>query len=105
MVNTNTGFRLGAYLRDISCELTLSSGVVIPFDEIGYSHAVNCKYEMETMVHDFWASAVADMPIIKDGVGILRVDYHLSFTGHPSETPKFFEIVVPLLKRTSRHAL
>lgn len=104
MVKTNTGFRLSAYLKAISCDLKLPSGTVIPFDEIGYSYDSNCKYEMGTMVHDFWAAAEADMPTIRGGVGILRVDYHISFTGHPSETPKVFEEVVPLLKRTYRHA-
>jgi hypothetical protein len=104
MVDTNAGFRLSAYLKDVSCRLTLPSGEAIQFHEVGYSDNIACEYEFETMVHDFWASGVADMPVIKDRVGILRVDYHLSFTGHPYETPKYFESVVPLLKRTSHHA-
>jgi len=98
MVKTNLGFRLGAYLKDISCELTLPSGEQIEFDEISYSDG--CSYEMETMVHDFWASAIADAKTVNHSVGILRVNYHLSFTGHPYEEPSYFETVVPLVDRT-----
>lgn len=98
MVKSNTRFRLRAYLKNISCRLTLPSGKVIEFDHIRYSDS--CKYEMETMVHDFWASAVTDVKTIKHVVGILRLDYHISFTGHPYEKPNFLETVVPLVDRT-----
>jgi len=101
LVKTNVGFRLSAYLKHISCNLTLSSGEVVVFDQVSFTEDLTCKYEMETMVHGFWASAIADMPVIKDTVARLRVDYHLSFTGHPSETPAFFEAVVPLIRRAS----
>ena len=99
MVDTDAGFRLSSYLKDISCQLTLPTGEVILFDRVAFTDVLTCKYEINTMVHDFWASAIADLPTIKDRVGTLRVDYHLSFTGHPCETPTFFELVVPLIKR------
>jgi hypothetical protein len=51
------------------------------------------------MVHRFGASAVADMDVIRDSVGTLRMDYLISFTGHPDEKPNYFEIVVPLIGR------
>lgn len=104
MVKTNTTFRLSAYLKAISCQLTLPSGESFLFDKVGYSDPTWCKYEIETMVHEFWASAVVDMPRLEDRVGVLRLDYHLSFTGHPYEKPSYFETVVPLVERRSAYA-
>lgn len=105
MVKTNIGFRLSAYLRDISCRLTLPSEEVIVFDEIAFTEDLICKFDSETMVHGFWASGVADLKVIKNGVGRLRLDYRISFTGHPTEMAKSLEVVVPLLKGTSTYAL
>lgn len=104
MVKTSATFRLAAYLRAISCELNLPSGESIVFDEVGYADRTWCEYEIATMVHEFWASAVSDMPRLEDRVGTLRVDYQFSFTGHPYEKPGFFEVVVPLIKRKTHHA-
>jgi hypothetical protein len=101
MVQTDASFRLNTYLKEISAQLRLPTGPVIQFDRVAFSDALTCKYALNTMVHDFWASAVAQLPTLTDQVGILRVDYHLSFTGHPSETPTFFELVVPLIKRAT----
>ena len=105
LVTTNVGFRLSAYLKNISCRLRLVSGETIEFEEIAYSENLVCQFQLETMVHDFWASGIANMPTIKDQVGVLRVDYHLSFTNHPYERPSFFEVVVPVIARTTRYAL
>ena len=101
IVTTNAGFRLSAYLKEISCRLTLPSGEVIVFDKISYSDDLTCKYELNTMVHDFWASATTDMHPIKDSVATFRVDYRISFTGHPSEESRYFETIVPLIRRTA----
>jgi hypothetical protein len=101
MVTTNAGFRLSAYLKSISCRLTLASGQVIPFDDVSFTEDLTCKIEMGTMVHDFWAAGTARMPVIKTGLGRLRLDYHISLTGHPSERPAHFEAVVPVVRRTS----
>lgn len=101
MVQTDASFRLSTYLKDVSAQLTMPTGPVIQFDRVAFSDALKCKYSLNTMVHDFWASAVAQLPTLTDQVGLLRVDYHLSFTGHPSETPAFFELVVPLIKRAT----
>ncbi len=99
MVQTNVGFRLSAYLKTIRCHLTLPSGEVIELTDISYSDS--CRYCLETMVHDFWASGVADLKTIENGVGTLRLDYHISFTGHESEEPNFIETVVPLVRKIS----
>lgn len=101
MVTTNAGFRLSAYLKEISCRLTLPSGEVIVFDKISHSYDLTCKYELDTMVHDFWASATTDMHTIEDSVATFHMDYRISFTGHPSEEPRCFETIVPLIRRTA----
>lgn len=105
MVKTNTTFRLSAYLKKLSCTLKPPSGEPILFDEIGYADEIWCDYEIETMVHQFWASTVTDIPRLEDRVGSFRIDYQISFTGHPYEEPAFFEAVVPLVKRESSYAL
>ncbi len=97
MVKSNIGFRLSAYLKDISCAITLPTGEKIEFYDVSYSD--KCDYEMETMVHGFWAYAISKLYIAKHSVCLLRMDYHISFTGHPSEEPKFIEILVPLINR------
>ena len=99
IIKTTVGFRLSAYLKDISCQLTLTTGEIITFPNVSYSDWTFGKYEGDTMVHDFWANAVADLPTIKDGIGTLRVTYRLSFTNHPCEGYEFFDVVVPLVKR------
>ncbi len=99
MVDTEVGFRLSAYLRDISCHLILSTGRIITFQDVSFSDAVICKFERNLMVHDFWASGVGNMPVIRNGIGTLRVDYRLSFTGHDGEDYESFQMVVPLIKR------
>lgn len=99
MIKTTVGFRLSAYLKDISCQLTLMSGEIITLPNVSYSDWTFGKYDGETMVHDFWANGVADLPTIKDGIGTLRVTYRLSFTNHPYEGYESFDVVVPLVKR------
>lgn len=99
IVDTNAGFRLGAYLKDIRCQLTLPSGKLIKFDSVSFTEVPESKLELNTMIHGFWASAVTDMDVISNGVGTFRMDYHISFTGLSSEEPEYFETIVPLLKR------
>jgi hypothetical protein len=97
MVETNTTFSLAAYLRSISGVLTLSDGTVVPMDDCGVSE--ECLYRQGVMMHAFWASGVAARDVISADVGLLRIDYHISFTGHPSEETEFIEIRVPVLAR------
>lgn len=99
MVKSNIGFRLSAYLREISCRLTLASGKVIEFEQISYTEDTQAEFVLDTMVHWFWASAVTDMEVIRNSVGIFRMDYLVSFTGHPTEEPDFFEAIVPLIRK------
>lgn len=97
MVKSNIRFSLSAYLRKISCRLTLVCGRVVEFKGIWYGVGIVGEHALNTMVHRFGASAVADMDVIRDSVGTFRMDYLLSFTGHPDEKSTFFEIVVPLI--------
>jgi len=75
------------------------------FDDIAFSDATICKFDLDTMVHDYWASARTNRGAIRNSVGTLKLDYRISFTGHPSETGQSLEMVVPLLKRTSRYEI
>jgi hypothetical protein len=98
MIETDADFRLSAYLKHLSCHLTLASGRIVDFRDVSFSDAVICDYEKNTMVHDFWANAIADLLEIKNGIGTLRIDYRISFTGHDGEY-EYFETIVPLIKR------
>lgn len=100
LVNTNVGFSLSAYLKDISLSLKLASGEQLQFQEVSFSCDVEC-YEMETMVHGFWASSILEMEKIKDTVGELTLNYYLSFTGHPYENPESICYIVPVIKRST----
>ena len=103
LVKASVGFRLSAYLRNISCQLTLPSGQTIPFDQVGISHEMRCPADLDTMVYDFWASAVGGRKLIKNGLGTLKLTYRLSFTNHPSEGFKSFETVVPIIRRAASY--
>ena len=99
MVDTNVGFRLCAYLRSISCRLTFADGKEVELTEVAVTEEIQCEYKLNTMVHGFCASAVIDTATIRDTVAKLRLDYHISFTGNPSEGPQCFETVVPVFVR------
>lgn len=103
MVSTNVGFRLGAYLRSISCRLQFADGKEIEFDSVAFTECIETEYKLNTMVHGFWAHGVTDISKIRDTVAKLRLDYHLSFTGHPEEEPSHFEVVVPVLRRRTAY--
>lgn len=97
LLETSIGFRLSAYLEDISGVLQLASGPEIDLEEISFSE--DSLYRLGVMVHDFWASGIGPLDIIKDDLGILRIDYRISFTGRGSFGPGFIEVPVPLLAR------
>ncbi len=104
LVNTNVGFSLPAYLKNISLRLKLASGEELKFQEVSFSSDVEC-YAMETMVHGFWGSGVLEMDKTEDTVGQLILDYHLSFTGHATEKPASISYVVPVIKRSTAYEL
>ncbi len=91
------GYRLSTYLDNISGTLTFTSGhVVVPFESISFTE--NCLYEMDSMAHEFWASGITDMEVIKNTVATLAIEYKLFY--HPSlGLPPKIEMLVPLLRR------
>ncbi|MEC8376892.1 MAG: hypothetical protein ACI9DO_001362 [Reinekea sp.] len=100
LIDTNASFSFPHYCRSISAKLTLQNGTEIPLS-IGFSQSVSIPYQADTMVHDFWLSGEVKDIRLKSTVARLRVDYHISFTGHSSEEPSSFEIHVPLIVNTS----
>ena len=75
------------------------------FDEVSFTDDLECKYQNNTMVHGFWASGTTEIRKIENGVGKLRLNYWLSFTGHPSEEPDFVDYVVPIVRRRTVYGL
>ena len=104
LVSTNAGFRLSTYLKGISLELKFSSGEIVSFHEIAFGDDVEC-YELDTMVHDFRASAIVDMDKMQNTVGVLTLNYHVIFTGHPTEEPQSISYTVPIIKRSTVYEL
>lgn len=48
-----------------------------------------------------WASGVFDNEKIMDTVGLLTLNYHISFTGHSTEEPKSITYTVPVIKMST----
>lgn len=99
LVHSNLGFSLNAYLWSLACQLTLSSGQIVPM-ETSYTIHTQAEYVLDTMVHLFWAWGEIEMESMRNSVGKLRLDYHISLTGHPSEKPDSFETIIPLVVKT-----
>lgn len=96
MVKTNCGFSLTGYLREISCRIFLADGKTV---ELRCSVAVASRYDGSTMVNDFWAVGTTDSYNYQVTSARLQLDYHLSFTGHPTELPARIELPVPVINR------
>ena len=93
------GFKLSAYLNKLVGSITLDTGECVIFDELSYTES--CLYKMEHMIHEFWASGTTNMSVIKDGAGLLRLEYRLfPFEGQGS--PSVIEAIVPVLARGVR---
>jgi hypothetical protein len=93
------GYRLSAYLNQFDCSVTLASGQEVRMDK--YRYTESCLYEMDHMVHELWVSGTTEMEVIKDTVGLLRIEYRLfSFEGQGA--PNLIECVVPVLARGVR---
>lgn len=96
MIHTNLGFRLSAYLNKFDCSVAIAEGPTVHFDEVSYTE--DCIYKMDHMVHEIWAAGSTPLGIMKDTVGLLRIDYRLfSFEGQGA--PSVIEQIVPILAR------
>lgn len=71
--------------------------------ETTYTIDTMAEYKLNTMTHWFWAWGERSQKSMRNSVGKLRVDYHISFTGHPTEEPDYFEMVVPLVVKSYRY--
>lgn len=101
IANTNIGFSMSYYLKDASISLRLVDGETIEFEEVSISDCTLCPTIMNSMVHDLRAFGLGGYGPINNGVGKLRFNYHLNFTGSPMEEPETIEYVVPLIKRAT----
>lgn len=95
LVETDAAFSLNAYLKSLSSTLVLPCGEIVDMTT-GYCADRECPMALSAMLHYFEVSGVVDPQRYNTGLGLLRVDYHINFTGHPSEEPECLEIVVPL---------
>lgn len=96
MIHTNLGFRLSAYLNKFDCSVAIAEGPTVHFDEVAYTE--DCVYKMDHMVHAIWAAGSTKLGVMKNTVGLLRVEYRLfSFEGQGASS--VIEQVVPVLPR------
>jgi hypothetical protein len=98
LVRTNVGFRLSAYLRSISCHLHIPGVDEFEFDSVAIDEDPMCDIALNMMCHHFRASAIRTAAPKRDTMATLRLEWHVSFTGHPSEAPETKELVVPLIR-------
>ncbi len=93
------GFRLSTYLNQFECSLTFPTGEMVALDD--YSFTYDCLYQMDHMIHEFWASGRVRMESIKDGSARLRIIYRL-FSYDGQGDPSLIEEVVPVMGRGVR---
>lgn len=99
LVETTATFNLCAYLRDITASLTLPDNDTVQM-EVGITYHTQMDCRLNTMTHELWASGNNFQKKMRDCLGKLRIDYHLSFTGHPTEEPAYFENIVPIVVKS-----
>lgn len=102
LVHTNVTYSLYAYLRSLDLSLRMPTGESVQMDH-SYTLCTETAFALDTMVHEFTGSGVVDMQPMVNTVAILRIDYHLSFTGHPTEKPEFYETKAPLIAVTHKY--
>ena len=96
MIQAKKGFRLSAYLNRFECSVTLAGGPTINFDEVSYTE--DCQHSMDHMVHEVWAAGSTPLGVLRNTVGLLRVEYRL-FTYDGQGAASVIEQVVPVLAR------
>ncbi len=102
LIESTESFSLTAYLKDIRCYLTFPNEEPWMFKDVAVSPDCICSTD-SFMVHDLTASGEKSIRDICDTVGNLRLDYHISFTGHPSEEPSSKSYVVPIIRRKTAY--
>jgi hypothetical protein len=97
MIPTNRSFSFTHYCRKMAVRLILPNGASVEFCDLKWRDAAD--YVLDTMIYSFQARADADESIASYKAALFMMDYHISFTGHESEPPDRFEVVVPLVDR------
>ena len=85
LIRAEVGFSLAAYLRKLCFSIHLP----------GFKESIECTHDLwyaatfrtsePLMAHDLWVSAVVGRREVPQCIATLRMDYHLSFTGHFAE--------------------
>jgi hypothetical protein len=92
----DTGFRLGAYLNQLDAKVTFQDGQTVALNEYGFND--QCIFQMEHMIHEFWAVGTAEIDSLEDGAARLEVEYRVfSYPGQGD--PDRISRVVPVLAR------
>ncbi len=97
MVDAQKGtFSLSAYMNQFDCTLQLTTGEIVDLSSIRYT--ATCTHSMDYMMHELWASGETEMEVMKDMVGLLRVEYRL-FTYPGQGDSDLIEQHVPIITR------
>jgi len=97
VVRTTEHFDLDNYLREIRCWISLPSEEERECEMVKLSKWVAAEYNGQHLLHSFCASMVVPNEIHIRCVAILRLMYHISFTGHPAEAPVYQEYIAPIV--------
>jgi hypothetical protein len=93
------GFRLGSYLNQLDAKVTLQDGQTVLLDEYSFTDAP--IFQMDHMIHEFWAVGSANLDSLQDGAARLQIEYRLfSFPGQGD--PDCIDLIVPVLARGLR---
>ena len=93
------GFRLATYLHQLDATVTLPDGQVVLLDEYSFTDAP--VFQMDHMIHEFWAMGTASLDSLQDGAARLQIEYRVfSFPGLGD--PDRIDLIVPVLARGLR---
>jgi hypothetical protein len=93
------GFRLATYLNQLDATVTLQDGQIVPLDEYSFTDAP--VFQMDHMIHQFWAVGTASLDSLQDGAARLQIEYRVfSFPGQGN--PDRIDLIVPVLARGLR---
>jgi len=96
LVFTNAGFSLTGYLKEMQSWLTLPGQKELM--SLSMSVSVGCIYSEEIMIHDLWTNFILPNQKLESSIAHLRMMFHVSFPGHPTEEPAYIErmaVIVP----------
>jgi hypothetical protein len=86
---TNVSFSFCAYLREMQSWITLPGQTEIEARSMSVN--VGCTYSEDVMIHGLHAEFMLPYHKLRKSVAHLRMMFHVSFTGHPTEEPTYIE--------------